>query len=141
MESEYYAVRTFGWLKIAGHVVQQVYRFGTAQDASAKFHVWLTPELGQGSDHELRPPPEIAYRSPLADEFALGCGKSAGAPVCKVLLRYTNYFIFVYIDIDGGEGDGVQLAEVEPLLRALDERAAAQLGLSHPEPPTAPAPP
>jgi hypothetical protein len=56
--------------------------------------------------------------------------------------RYQNYFIYLYFDIDavtvGGktyqsrEPGGLTIAEIEPILRALDERVAEKLALEGP---------
>ncbi|MCL4871886.1 MAG: hypothetical protein KJ063_23250 [Anaerolineae bacterium] len=75
-----------------------------------------------------QPPPEISYRSPIADEQYLGCGVDV-VPGCRAGLRYGQYFIYFYFDIDGGKGDGLQIEEVEPILRAMDERASLLLGI------------
>ena len=53
---------------------------------------------------------------------------------CRSIFRYGNYFVEFYLEIDDGNGYGLQLHEVEPILRAMDERAAELLEIPLPSP-------
>jgi hypothetical protein len=51
---------------------------------------------------------------------------------CRALFRYRNFVIEFYMDIDAGQGDGLKMTEVEPILRAMDARASEVLGIPLP---------
>ncbi len=135
---ESYATRSFGRFAIPGHVLQHVYRFGNVAAAKAKYQRVREVDFGKGRNEpssEFLPPAEIAYRSPIADEYHLGCGVDI-VPACKAIFRYGHYFIDFYFDLDSyreygldSEGDGLKIEEIELILRAMDERAAVVLGL------------
>ncbi len=135
--SETHALRTFGRVAIPGHVIQQVYRFNSIEAAQAKFHRVREADFRprQPPNMQFAPPPEITYQSPIADEYYFGCGVDR-VPACEAIFRYGNYYIEFYFDLDeyrgyglDVEGDGLKLEQVEPILRAMDERAATVLGL------------
>jgi len=139
-----YATRSFGRFAIPGHVLQHVYRFGNVAAAKVKYQRVHEVDFGKGRNEpasEFLPPAEIAYRSPIADEYYLGCGVDI-VPACEAIFRYGNYFIEFFFNVDKGyvdgveiKGNGLKIEEVEPILRAMDERAAAVLGLRpHAEP-------
>jgi hypothetical protein len=127
---ETYAARVFGIVGVPGHVIQNVFRLDNIEAAKAKFRTYREVDFRprQPPNHQFLPPPEITYHSLLADEYYLGCGVDE-VPACRAIFRYSNYFVYFYFDIDGGKGDGLKIREVEPILRAMDERAAAVLGL------------
>jgi hypothetical protein len=132
-----YAQRTFGRLAIPGSAIQQVYRLDSIEAARAKFQRVREVDFRsrQPPNLQFAPPAEITYRSPIADEYYFGCGVDR-VPACKAIFRYGNYYIEFYFNLDeyrgyglDYEGDGLKLEQVEPILRAMDERAAAVLGL------------
>jgi hypothetical protein len=127
------ALREFGVVGVPGHVIQQVFKLGSAESAHAKFRTWREVDFRQRvpPNVQLSPPSEITYRSPIADEYYLGCGVDK-VPACEAIFRFGNYFIYFYFDIDGGKGDGLKIQQVEPILRAMDERAATVLGIPLP---------
>ena len=135
---ESYARRDFGRFAIPGSVMQHVYRFANVTAAKAKYQRVREVDFAKGRNEpssEFLPPMEIAYRSPIADEYYLGCGVDI-VPACRVIFRYGHYLIDFYFDLDSyreygldSEGDGLKIEEIEPILRAMDERAAAVLGL------------
>lgn len=126
------AERTFHLTGVPGHVIQQMFYFGSENDAEANFQRYeeTTP---------FSPPPEIAYRSPIADQQYLRCGVDI-VPACWAALRYGNYFVYFYFRLESGydadgervEAHGLKTEEVEAILRAMDERAADLLGLTSP---------
>jgi len=82
-----------------------------------------------------QPPPEITYRSPIADEQYLGCGVDV-VPRCRAGLRYGRYFVYFSFSLDSGYADGrkihssgLNLEEIEPILRAMDERVSLLLDI------------
>lgn len=120
--------RTFGRIGIPGHIIQDVFYYRTERDAEAKFQ-----RYDETTGHS--PPPEISYLSPIADEQYLRCGvdKRSGIENCRAARRYGNYFIYFYFDLDQGYDDGLpSIEDVEPILRAMDERVSEQLGIPLP---------
>jgi hypothetical protein len=121
------ALRTFGKQGTPGHVVQEVMHFADENAAHTKFQTYMQSNLSEFTPESrspyvpFKPPPEITYLSPFADEQYLGCGVDV-VLACRAGRRYGSYFVYIYFDIDGGKGDGLQISEVEPILRALDER-------------------
>jgi hypothetical protein len=119
-ERETHAGRNFGIVDVAGHVIQDVFRFTTVEAAQAKFRTYRETTFGT-------PPSEITYRSPIADEYYLACGVDTVLG-CHANIRYGNYFIYFYFDIDDGQrGEGLRFHEVEPILRAMDAQATTVL--------------
>jgi hypothetical protein len=130
--------RSFGIVGIPGHVIQKVLYLGDEKEARAKFRTYRETSFGRSTSRspstEFVPPPEISYRSPIADEQYLGCGVDV-VPACRAILRYDSYLVYFYFSLDRGsvdgvevEADGLTIEQVEPILRAMDERAAALLG-------------
>ncbi len=137
-EGENQAARTFVHDNptIPGHVLQDVFRLGSVEDAQAKFQTYREVDFRKREPPQvpstaLLPPSEFSYRSLVADDFYLGCGVDI-VPVCRVIARYRNYFVHLHIDVDKGEADGLQIDEVEPVLHALDKLVAARLGIPVP---------
>lgn len=137
------AVRTFGIVNVPGHVLQEVERHTTVQRAKTVYEAARTALFNKAPpprspSTELLPPPEISYHSPIADDFHLGCGVNV-VPACQAIFRYRNYFVHLYFDLDKWQqyglerdGDGLQLQDVEPILRAMDAKASSVLGIALP---------
>lgn len=127
------ASRSFYVPNVAGHVIQDVFRLTNVRDAKEKFQTYREAEFRKSTTRnpstEFVPPSDIAYRSLVADEYYIGCGVDV-TPSCKVIARYTNFFVFIYLDVDSGIGDGLKLAQIEPILRSLDERFAPIVKMS-----------
>jgi len=126
------AYRVFGMLIIPGHVVQEVYRLNTADIARYKFRTYYDTEFHQrqSPNRTFVPPKEIQYTSPIADEYAFGCGIDI-VSACVALMRYDNYFVYLYINTDE-TGNGLKITEVEPILRAMDAMVISRFGLKNP---------
>jgi hypothetical protein len=127
------ALRTFGRPGIPGSVIQQIFRLGSVEAAKDKFSTYREVDFRprQSPNIQLAPPSEITYHSPIADEFYFGCGVDE-IPACEAIFRYNNYFVFFHFDIDSGKGDGLKIEQVEPILRAMDSKAASVLGIPLP---------
>jgi hypothetical protein len=108
-----------------GHALQDVFHFANEDDALAKFKRYEA-SVAYSS------PLEVTYLSPIADEQFLHCGLDEISG-CRAGLQYGNYFVYFYFDIDDGEGRGLGIEEVEPILRAMDERV---IELLHTLPPS-----
>lgn len=127
------AMRVFGRPKIAGHVIQQVTNYVYERSAKGEFQrarEITFPKRAPNESPFISAPP-ITYTSSIADDYHFGCGIDI-VPACSVLARYSNYYIEIYFDIDGGDGDGLQIVEVQPILEALDTHVASQLGIELP---------
>lgn len=126
-----HSTRSFSRVGMAGHVIQDVYAFSSITEALASFQHYRSVEFVplQPPDKTFEPPLNMTYRSLLADDFFLGCGKQV-VPACRTLFRYRNYVIEFYFDIDSGQGDGLQLQEIEPILRDMDIQVASTFNVS-----------
>ena len=134
-ERETRAFRTFSNVDVGvpGRVIQEVIRLGSVAEAQAMYERSRDVDFRKGEppqvpSTELLPPPEISYRSPIADEYYFGCGIDI-VPVCRASIRYGQYFVSFFFDIDGGTGEGMEIKDVEPILRAMDAQASARLGI------------
>ncbi len=125
LEGSAEALRDFGRAGVPGNVGQHIFHFANGRDARAKFHRYEETTTFPATK-------EITYRSPLADEQYLRCGIDVIA-VCTTGLRYGEYFVEIdfHIDLDG-RGEGLEMREVEPVLRAVDERVAELFDLPLP---------
>ncbi len=120
--------RSFYRISLPGQVIQDVFYYRTERDAEAKFQRYL-----ETTGHSY--PSEINYLSPIADEQYLRCGivERNGIKICQAARRYGNYFVYLYFDIDEGYDDGLPtIQDVEPILRALDERVSERLDVPLP---------
>jgi hypothetical protein len=131
-EGEAKALRVFGVVGVPGHVIQEVFRLKDVASASDMFQSARVVDFRKSTTRtpssDFLPPPEITYRSSIADEYYLGCGIDIGA-ACKAIMRYDNYFISFYFDLDTGTGEGLKVTEIEPVLRDLDAHVAARFGV------------
>lgn len=145
-EGERKAGRTFGLRATAAKATQNVSRLPSVAEAHATFERSRAVDFRTGNplrepSSDLIPPPEITYQSPLADEYYFGCGVDV-IPLCQVSTRYGQYFIEFFFYMERGVADGVvieekgglDITEVEPILRALDDHVGARLGLPLQEP-------
>ena len=118
-----------------GHLIQEVYRLDTLEEASAKFAVYLKNDFKKKAadpeSTEFSPPVELPYTSPIADEYYFACGREFGL-VCQMIARYRNYFISFYFDMDDGRGYGLTYSEVERILHWLDGKVSNLLGIPLP---------
>jgi hypothetical protein len=79
---------------------------------------------------EFKPPPEIDFRSQIADQFYLACGWLYGAQ-CHVIARYHNYVTYASLDLEaeyeGHIDHGLTYPEVDTVVRAMDAKFAEAL--------------
>jgi hypothetical protein len=131
------ARRTFGIVDIPGHVNQTVLHYGSLNSAHAVFESYKGSDLSTSTPEARSPfvpfriPDEIAYKSPFADEQYLGCGIDV-IPACVAGRRYGQYFVRFFFVIDDGNGEGLKIGEVEPILRAMDEHYAELFDIALP---------
>jgi len=79
---------------------------------------------------KFKPPPEINFRSQIADEFYLACGWLYGAQ-CHVIARYRNYVTYMSLDLEAEYEEhinhGLTYSEIEAVVRAMDTKFAEAL--------------
>jgi hypothetical protein len=87
---------------------------------------------------EFKPPPEIGFRSQIADEFYLACGWLYGAQ-CHVIARYRNYVTYTSLDLEteyeGRVSHGLTYPEIEAVVRAMDAKFAEAMEEFYPSAP------
>jgi hypothetical protein len=134
-EGETHALRSFYLIGIPGQVLQEVVRLESVQAATAMFQRARQTDFRDrvSPNRQFVPPPEIPYRSPIADAYYFGCGIDE-VPACKMIMRKGNYFISVFLNVDRGEvdGHGLKITNIEPILRAVDARVAARFSIPLP---------
>ena len=129
-ERQFYSLRTFGRPAIAGQVVQQVYAYPETKQAVALFQNHREAEIPSGV---FITPTESTYRSPLADEQAVGCDGPQGY-VCKAFFRYRNYVVEFTVDIaEGSDLEGMEIRNIDPIMEDMDRTAAKVLGATAPK--------
>ena len=147
--------RTFGVPDKPGHVDQQVSYYSSDGEAEKAFRTYRASDLTEATHEVRRPstvlrrPPDITYRSPIADEQYLACGVDV-VPICRAGLRYGNYFVYFYFRLKsryyydylepeevGNKASfdraGLTLSVVEAVLRAMDAHYAELFGVSLPD--------
>lgn len=88
-----------------------------AQFSTAKnYGPWQTPEI-------------LTYRSPIADQYHVACGTVDNIYMCITLAQYEEYYVWFHTHISS---DGLHVEDLEPILRAIDERMADCLGKTLP---------
>lgn len=125
------AMRTYGRPGKPGHVILHITNYVYERSAKEAFQRAEATNFPTRTPHT---PPfstaqPITYISSFADEYELGCGVDI-VPACRLYARYSNYFIYLFLNIEGSAGEGLQVAEVDPILEALDKHIAAQLQVS-----------
>jgi hypothetical protein len=133
--------RSFFRTGIPGHVIQNVFHYSSERAAHVTFEGYKSMNLSEATPSArepfspFQPPPEISYRSPIADEQYLGCGVDV-VPGCRAGLRYGQYFVYFYFSLESGyvgtrkiQNSGLKLEEIEPILRAMDERVSLLLDI------------
>lgn len=141
------AYRAFIIAGVPGHVSQEITRFDSVEAAHAEFQAIRDKAFkrstipSQQPSTDFLPPPEITYRSVIANEYYLGCGIDI-VPACDAIFRYRNYFVEFFFNVDAGyvdgaeiKGNGLKIKEIEPILRAMDEKASSVLGIPLPKTP------
>ena len=110
---------------IANH---DVYQFKTAELAMEEYG---KRERTRFSEDEQRgpwsTPGEITYRSPIADQYRVACGRSWDLTLCIMVARYDEYFVLVTAQMSE---DGMAYADLEKVLQAVDEKMSGCLGKS-----------
>lgn len=125
------AERDFYLPNIPGHVYQEVFHFPDDGQAKDKFAVYMSGNFNEADVRQpfvpFTPPPEITFKSKIADEYYLACGIDV-IPQCKLLSRYENYFVYFYFDLSTGEErGGLTYSQIEKVLEALEVHASNKL--------------
>jgi len=122
----------------SGGADQAIWRAYTIEDAQEKYdELRRQPMLLQSYTPspwdvyvEFKPPPEIGFRSRIADESYLACGWLYGAE-CHVIARYRNYVTYMALNLEaeyaGHVTYGLTYPEIEAVVRAMDAKFAEAL--------------
>lgn len=128
IEGAAHAERSYFLPNIPGLVLLEVSRFVDVEASRRKYKTYFEAEFRERVPPNIQftPPPAASFQSDFADEYHFGCGIDE-VPGCRAIFRYGNYFVHLYASWDNGNGEGLQLSEIQQLLKALDERVVARL--------------
>jgi hypothetical protein len=73
-------------------------------------------------------PPELSYRSSIADNYNISCGSHRENPFCTLHAQYQQYYVQLLVHMRGA----MSLEQVNQLLRRVDEEFAGCLGVKLP---------
>lgn len=118
---------------------QMVLRFQNERGAEIKFTDLRHTEFRDDLYNNARwlVPSELPYRSPVAAQFYLACLRTEddSTPSCQAIGRYSKYVTLFSAKL---HSDLMTFADLERVLRAIDERMARVLGKPLPPPATSP---
>lgn len=108
----------------------RLFRYRDAAKAMAEYHRQMPGEFYSADRLTPWEPPEaLPYQSSVADQFRFGCaiiGRSQSDPdrftTCKAMAQYGKYLSIFATWISP---DGMQLEDLERILKAIDERMAS----------------
>jgi hypothetical protein len=126
-------LRGFGISDVPGFIQEEVTRLDTIDRARQKYNTLYQYYINRSPTPTITPfvpPREITYRSPIAEEYYLGCGLYR-IPMCGAIFRYRNYvaeFTFHTEAVEEGQVVGIKISQIEPILRAMDSQASVVLG-------------
>ncbi len=102
--------------------VQDVYRLATTYSARRHFEDGYLRQVASFDSVG-----EWTYQSPIAEQSHFGCLDWAGraTPVCEWAGQYAEYIVVFRTHMTPGE---VSLADIERVVKAIDERMAHYLG-------------
>ncbi len=108
---------------VANH---HVYQFKTAERAAQEYRKREQTQFAE-DEHEgpWTTPADLTYRSPIADQYRVACGKSWSLRLCIMVAQYEEYFVLVTSHMSE---DGMTYADFQRVLRAVDEKMSACLG-------------
>lgn len=118
-----------------GITEQAIWRAYSIEDAMRKYqellqNPLLTARYTPSPDEyyiEFKIPSDIVYKSLLADESLIACGRRIWE-FCDVIIRYKNYIVEIRIDLETNYGGyishGLTNDEIERVLAAVDGKFA-----------------
>jgi hypothetical protein len=116
-----------------GIAVYSVFRYRTAARAAEEFRwdrevKFTERSAGPGGLPALGPwntPTELTYRSPIAQQFYVGCGPEGDVPTCRMIARYAEYYVYLNVQMSAAN---MTIEALEDVLRAIDDKMAGCLG-------------
>jgi hypothetical protein len=125
------AYRGFGIADQPGHAIQTVTKFTSLQGAKSYFQrsVDSLMQVRKPPDITFTVPQTVTYQSIFTDDFRFGCGVHK-ISACMAVFRYDNYIVEMYIHLHNGEGGGLFIEAIPPILEDIDRQAANELSLS-----------
>jgi hypothetical protein len=129
-----HVAREWGQEEVSGIASQSIWRAYTVPDAERRYNELRASRFEPSRSLNpgtlfipFEPPVEVSYQSQVADEFYLACGWW-GAACCKVVARYRNYAVELYLEREAEHGGhsthGLGYSEIETVVRAMDARFA-----------------
>lgn len=118
------------------YITQFVSWYPRVQDAEDdREREWSAVDVGDSSSSlgVLRIPPDITYRSSIADEQFVACVTLAGGEECEAVMRYGNYLVILRADMMsigtmmGYSRYGLTHAEFTTLVEAIDAKIELEL--------------
>lgn len=128
IEGVAHAERSYFLPNVPGLVLLEVSRFANIEASRRKYRTYFETDFRERvpPNVQFTPPLAASFQSDFADEYHFGCGIDE-VPGCHAIFRYGSYFVHLYASWDNGNGEGLQLSEIQQLLQALDERVIARL--------------
>jgi len=109
-----------------GSAFEEIHRFSSVQGAAREFRRKRDLEFAKREiDTPWVVPPELSYQSPAANQFYLACATQGGIPMCRAIGQYEEYFVKFNTHMSP---DFMTHADLERVLKAIDERMASYLG-------------
>lgn len=109
-----------------GVAVHEVYRYSSEQRAAREFDRQIPIWFPRGETWtSWVVPAELPYQSPVASRFYLACASHESIRMCGVIAQYDEYFIRFSTHMSP---DFMTYADLEGVLKAIDDRMASYLG-------------
>jgi hypothetical protein len=107
---------------VANH---DVYQLPNPEQAAERYAKRMGPVYALRGGEPWTTPLELTYRSTFADQYCVRCRKEWDQPLCVMQAQYEEYYVLVTAHMSDG---GLTYADLEKVLRAVDEKMAACLG-------------
>ena len=106
-----------------------IYRYQSVQSACSAFDKWERREFNSSSIGSLTPwgtPPELSYKSPIADQSRFACHISSitETTICQFMGQYEEFMVAFYTGFDAQH---MTYSDVQRILEAIDARMAHYL--------------
>jgi hypothetical protein len=114
------SVGTSFYFRVGGGY-QEIYRYASAGQALRMFRYGVANSLAFAPPQygPVDEPAEIAYRSPLANQYRVGCAEQVRARRCHVIAQYDEFYVHLKFDVSPGS---FEEADIDPVMRSFDRR-------------------
>ena len=109
-----------------GGGMQDIFRAWDKREASRGYYDFMSHFSVREGETEWEIPPEITYRSQVADQSRLGCSTHlpSGVQHCQFIAQYEVYIVRFHADMS----EVMTYADLERILQDIDRRMAQCLG-------------